>query len=232
MLLGAEGVVGFGLVCYTDATTNHASTALMAGSLALATLMAALSAKNREQQARELLALTALLEADANHDGLTRCVNRRGFDAALSVEVARAKRHARPLSLLLLDVDHLKQINDLRGHSAGDLALQQVATALQRHARHEDVAARLGGDEFALLAPDLPEAAAIGLANRLHAALQEQTAAAPVSVSIGVAGMSSGITTPAELLRAADAAMYAEKTAGRNRTTRLDQVSSTEAATA
>jgi diguanylate cyclase (GGDEF)-like protein len=228
LLLGAEGILGFALVCAADATSNASSTALMAATLSLASLMAAQSAANREQQTQELHALTTLLESDANHDGLTTCVNRRGLDAALETEVARALRYGRPLSLLLLDIDHLKAINDLRGHTGGDLALQQVASALQHVGRRTDVAARFGGDEFALLAPEMPEGAALGLAERLHAALREQTAGAPVTVSIGVAALSGGISTPAQLLGAADAAMYAAKRTGRDRTATFGDPSTAE----
>jgi diguanylate cyclase (GGDEF)-like protein len=218
LLLGIEGAFGFLIVAISDATPDHAGTAVMAGSLTLASLMAMLSASNREQQAHELQVLTAVLESDANHDSLTKCLNRRGFDGALEAEVARSQRYGRPLSLLLFDVDHLKDINDQRGHAAGDQALLQVAAALHRVVRRNDVAARFGGDEFALLTPELTVEAAAAVGARLHGALRAQNGTERVTVSIGVAGLGGTTTTPGQLVRAADAAMYRAKSAGRNRT--------------
>ncbi|HEX4984345.1 MAG TPA: GGDEF domain-containing protein, partial [Ilumatobacteraceae bacterium] len=224
LLLGAPEVVGYMTITYTDATPNTAYAALMAATLTLTVLMAALSARTREAQARELHALTARLEAEATRDSLTDCLNRRGFDAAIEAEVSRAIRYGRPMSLLLLDVDHLKKINDTHGHSGGDAALQQVASAIHRARRPNDVAARFGGDEFALLIPESGIAGALQLAERIHAALHATTGRVSVTVSIGAASINSEITTVDELLRAADSALYRAKRTGRGQSASFDDL--------
>jgi diguanylate cyclase (GGDEF)-like protein len=164
------------------------------------------------------------LEAEATHDMLTACLNRRGFDAAIQAEVSRAIRYGRPMSLLLLDVDHLKTINDENGHAGGDAALLHLATALRRAGRPNDLAARLGGDEFAMLVPETAIAGALELAERTHAALRGPGGRG-VTVSIGAATLSRDITTYEELIRAADTALYAAKHAGRDRTATFEDAS-------
>jgi diguanylate cyclase (GGDEF)-like protein len=222
LVLGAAEVVGYAIVSYTDGTAPATPyEALMVGTLTLTVLMSAQSARNREEQARELHALAVRLEAEATRDGLTDCLNRRGFDVAIDAEVSRAIRYGRPVSLLLMDVDHLKTLNDTRGHAGGDAALQQVAAALNRAGRPNDIAARFGGDEFALLVPETGIAGALQLAERIHAALRAATETMGVTISIGAATISSEITTVDELLRAADSALYTAKRTGRGRTAGL-----------
>jgi diguanylate cyclase (GGDEF)-like protein len=133
------------------------------------------------------------------------------------------------MALLLLDVDHLKMINDTRGHSGGDAALQHVATAIQRAGRPNDVAARYGGDEFALLIPESGIAGALLLAERIHAGLRAATNRVNVTVSIGAAGINGEITTVDELLRAADSALYTAKRTGRGQTASFDDLAPREA---
>jgi diguanylate cyclase (GGDEF)-like protein len=123
-----------------------------------------------------------------------------------------------------MDVDHLKTINDTRGHSGGDAALQQVATALRRAGRPNDVAARFGGDEFALVVPETGIEGALTLAERIHAALRSATDTARVTVSIGAATINSEITTVDELMRAADSALYTVKRTGRGCTASFDDL--------
>jgi diguanylate cyclase (GGDEF)-like protein len=133
------------------------------------------------------------------------------------------------VALLLLDVDHLKRINDTRGHSGGDAALQQVATAMRQAGRPNDVAARYGGDEFALLIPESEIAGALRLAERIHAALHPTTDRVGVTVSVGAACINSEITTVDELIRAADSALYAAKRAGRGQTASFDDLPARQA---
>jgi diguanylate cyclase (GGDEF)-like protein len=161
-------------------------------------------------------------------DPLTGLANRRRLRGAFSDELARVARYGTPLALLLVDLDHLKEINDQRGHDSGDRALQLVAESLGRTCRATDLAARYGGDEFVVLANDTSASEALALAHRIRATVRRLSAAdarrdmrAPppplVTVSIGVADLDA-VTLPAfELFyAAADQALYAAKAAGRD----------------
>ena len=160
-------------------------------------------------------------------DALTGLANRRQFDRRLAEECARAARHGTPLALLMLDVDHFKRYNDLRGHPAGDACLRRVAETLRTSSRRSaDLVARVGGEEFAVLMPHHTAEEAAMQAERIAAALQ--AAALPhgdspvsewVTLSIGGAQVAAPGTahSAAELLRQADVALYAAKQAGRNR---------------
>lgn len=154
-------------------------------------------------------------------DALTRLANRRYFDEQLSVELKRAKRYGSPLVLLLVDVDRLKEINDLHGHDAGDAALRSVADALFASCRATDVAARWGGDEFMVLAPGTDAGGAVALARRIRETLRNLpslSAASRPTVSVGIADLDGGADpTPASLCAAADAALYEAKSSGRDR---------------
>ncbi|HKE16002.1 MAG TPA: diguanylate cyclase [Kofleriaceae bacterium] len=152
-------------------------------------------------------------------DGLTGLTNRREFERRLEEELDRADRHGLPLSLVLLDVDLLKAINDRSGHRAGDRALCAVADALRSSCRSVDIAARVGGDEFAILAPTTSARDALQLATRVQTALRERPAgAAPLSISIGVADVASASARgERDLLEAADRALYRAKSGGRDR---------------
>jgi diguanylate cyclase (GGDEF)-like protein len=154
-------------------------------------------------------------------DGLTGLTNRREFERRLEEELDRADRHGLPLSLVLLDVDLLKAINDRSGHRAGDRALCAVAGALRSSCRSVDIAARVGGDEFAILAPTTSARDALQLAGRVQAALRDPRRAAggpPLSLSIGVADLASAIAHgERDLLEAADRALYRAKSGGRDR---------------
>ena len=158
----------------------------------------------------------------ATHDALTELCNRRHFAELADKEIARARRHGRPLSLCILDVDLFKPINDRHGHIRGDEVLRQVAAVLRRHARNDDVAARIGGEEFALLLPECTAADAALLADRLREAVAG-TLFAPggeaqrITVSIGVAALAPQRDTRPALMAAADAALYRAKSEGRNR---------------
>lgn len=182
-------------------------------------------------QAQErLLMLNALLEGQALLDGLTGVANRRCFDQALVEEWRRAGRARRALSLIMVDIDHFKRLNDTAGHPAGDAALRALAQALdgQVH-RAGDLVARYGGEEFAVLLPDTDRAAAMALAERLRATvagLGLPNPGAPggrVTVSVGVATLPADPTAlPAALVAQADRALYAAKRAGRNRAAHAD----------
>jgi diguanylate cyclase (GGDEF)-like protein len=154
----------------------------------------------------------------ATSDPLTGLLNRAGMRDRIAVEVRRVRREPAPLSLLLCDVDRMKQINDRYGHRIGDEALKQVARAIDRSCRASDSASRWGGDEFLILAPATALAEAHVLASRIREAARAGRTGLPVTVSIGVACAlpSSEEVRPDELLQVADDALYRAKRAGRD----------------
>jgi len=165
------------------------------------------------------------LSRAAERDGLTDLANRRAFDAALDRAWLRLQRTRQPLSLLMLDLDHFKALNDHAGHRAGDEVLRQFSRILSQAARRaDDLAARYGGEEFALILPDMNGDEALGLAKVLKAALE--TAAIPhprgidkrVTASMGLATVGADdVDSVDTLVRHADAALYDAKREGRDR---------------
>ncbi|MDR3460999.1 MAG: sensor domain-containing diguanylate cyclase [Beijerinckiaceae bacterium] len=153
----------------------------------------------------------ALLEKTAGTDFLTGAANRRSLDAALIASIATAKRHARPLSIAMADIDHFKAFNDGHGHQAGDRYLKAAITAWKSVLRAGCLLARYGGEEFTVLLPDTALGHAMEAMNRLRLATP-----APNTCSIGVAQW-DGIETAEALLHRADQGLYAAKRAGRNR---------------
>jgi diguanylate cyclase (GGDEF)-like protein len=147
-------------------------------------------------------------------DGLTGIANRRHFDASLARHLARASRTSEPCSLLLLDIDHFKRLNDTRGHQVGDDALREVAEVIRTHARTNDVAARYGGEEFALILGSCTTEDALATAERIREAI---AAALPVTITVGVATFPVHAAHGEDLVRAADRALYDGKHAGRDR---------------
>jgi diguanylate cyclase (GGDEF)-like protein len=165
----------------------------------------------------ELTRANLRLADSALSDPLTGVGNRRRFEEALVTMGRAATRQERPLSLLLVDVDHFKSFNDEHGHVAGDDALRRVAERLKAIAcGPEEVVTRFGGEEFAVLAGGTDEAAARALAGRILASVGEAPCGAPLTVSIGVA-TARGAGGTADIVNAADRALYAAKRAGRNR---------------
>jgi diguanylate cyclase (GGDEF)-like protein len=165
---------------------------------------------------------STLLYEMSVRDALTGTFNRRHFEERLGTEIAFAARQQSPLSLLLVDVDTLKPVNDHFGHAAGDAVLNAVGSVLRKATREEDLVARIGGDEFAVLVCADGEGARV-LGERLRAcveALQVPFSGAPLpaTVSIGIASFGAAATTrDIDLMAAADVALYAAKRAGRNR---------------
>ncbi len=170
----------------------------------------------------ELVSAHATADA-ARKDPITRCFNRSYFDQRLLAEVARAQREDRTISLLMLDLDHFKTINDRFGHAAGDATLRAVGQTLATATRFEDVVARYGGEEFAVLLPGTTPLGAALLAQRMRSAIAELTIEVDAHVlrataSLGVASLERGHRgSPEALVRAADDALYAAKHSGRNR---------------
>ncbi len=162
------------------------------------------------------------LTREATTDGLTGVPNRRHFMAQAEVEWERCHRHVRALSVLMLDIDHFKNVNDIHGHDVGDAVLKHVAALLGDRVRASDILGRLGGEEFAVLLPETHPADAARLAERLRAAVAGAPcpdAAEPLSVtvSIGLAGTPAPGEAFDVMLKQADEALYAAKEGGRNR---------------
>lgn len=168
------------------------------------------------------LRLRESLREQSIRDGLTGLFNRRYLEETLAREVARAGRERAPLSLLMIDLDHFKLVNDTYGHSAGDRVLQAVADMLQRQVRSADIVCRYGGEEFAVLMPDTATDHAVARAEDLRRSAQAlelpgPAADASLSMSVGVATYPAHGRRAADLVRASDAALYAAKRHGRNR---------------
>ncbi len=189
-------------------------------SIAFNSMVVALGEAHSElaQRNEELQDLADQLEAMATHDFLTGAYNRRKLSELVTAEVARAIRYAQPLSLLILDLDHFKQVNDVHGHEAGDTVLVAVAGVLDNTIRSTDSLARWGGEEFVVLAPALGISGAVTLAQRLRTAIaaQEIPGVGQVTASFGVAEVRPD-DTPDTLLDRADQALYGAKENGRDR---------------
>ncbi len=155
-------------------------------------------------------------------DGLTQIFNRRYFEETLEREISRCNRYGRELSLVMMDIDHFKQINDAYGHLAGDHVLKQIASTLRSKIRREDVFARYGGEEFALLLPEVDSRGAVLMAEKARRLVERQTfefdkQVISVTLSLGVGTLAGSQREGADLIRAADAKLYEAKTAGRNK---------------
>ncbi len=155
-------------------------------------------------------------------DHLTGLANRRAFFETAELEIGRWKRLPRALSLIMIDVDHFKAINDTYGHPAGDAVLRRLAATLTATFRDVDVVARIGGEEFVVLLPSADLSGAAAVADRLRRKIEVQVmdaAGVPVrcTVSAGVAAMEADITDLHALMKRADQALYAAKGSGRNR---------------
>ena len=163
------------------------------------------------------------LELASNTDSLTGVSNRRHFLPLLTQEMGRCRRFRHPLSLLMLDIDRFKRVNDAFGHPTGDVVIQRVAEACRAHSRDSDVVARLGGEEFAVLLPEAGLQGALVYAERIREDVEGLVLQGPgraevrCTVSIGAAEFGPFDVTEDDLLRRADAALYQAKDAGRNR---------------
>jgi len=162
------------------------------------------------------------MRLQADHDGLTQLHNRRHFDTRLREELDRHGRYSMPLTLMMLDIDYFKQINDRFGHQAGDAVLRELASVLRETIRTTDYCARYGGEEFVAILPHTDEQQARVLAERLRKNIESRVfrhhgKTIQATVSIGLTGFKPGALTPRdELVREADAALYLAKANGRN----------------
>lgn len=179
------------------------------------------------EQLQEIERLRVALEEQAIRDSLTGMFNRRYLDEMLEREIARARREGISLSLVMLDVDHFKALNDTYGHRAGDEALKAIADALRHDIRSEDVPCRYGGEEFLILLPHMPLAAAGERAEQWRQAIERIRVRfgefeLRLSASFGVAAYPNHGKTADELIHLADQALYAAKHQGRNRVVVFD----------
>ena len=145
-------------------------------------------------------------------DSLTGLYNRHKLQDSLNTEVERAKRYNRPLSIIMVDMDELKVINDTYGHAAGDEALKVVAKSIERSIRKVDLGTRLGGDEFIVLLPEADREEAASVAKRIRETIMEmEFESGKLSVSMGVVQWHEGFDTPKDFVQAVDEAMYLAK---------------------
>ncbi len=212
-----EGISTTWLRLYIASTAAGMLTVLLIGSA----LMFLAAVRSRDL---ELLALNAQLLALSRTDPLTGCANRRHFLERLDIELQRQRRQSQPLSLLSLDLDHFKHVNDTHGHAAGDAVLRTVVQCLQGRLRSVDLLGRVGGEEFAVLLPATPATAAHDLADILRQRVAETLTeldgkALQITVSIGGVSLDDPHrdVSAAECLARADAALYQAKADGRNR---------------
>jgi diguanylate cyclase (GGDEF)-like protein len=165
------------------------------------------------------------LRREATQDELTGLANHRRFQEVLAEALTRADRTAQPLALVMLDIDDFKAVNDHHGHQEGDAVLRAVARAVRDTSRRTDEPARYGGEELAVVLPDTDLDSAYELAENLRRAvaglhLHANGPSIPLTVSVGVAAVDCDRRNPADLIAAADAALYQAKRTGKNRTVR------------
>ena len=180
---------------------------------------------------RRMLDSPAVIELDqleetergAMTDSLTSLFNRRCFHQRLDVEIRRGRRHTLSLSLLMLDLDYFKSVNDIYGHAFGDRVLQRAGRIVRRAVRESDVACRYGGDELVVILPETDRLGAFVVADRVRATIETGFTASPLgdrlvamTVSGGVATFPEDGTTPEALIDCADRALYQAKSRGRN----------------
>jgi len=167
-----------------------------------------------------------LLESENITDPLTKVYNRRYLDRRLAEEVVRSKRYTLDLSVLLLDIDHFKRVNDRYGHQAGDVTLSTLGSLFKTGLRDSDVVARYGGEEFLVICTNTAIDGAALVAERLRRLVESQQVQIPdssggsqtiqISISIGAAGLSASVDSKEKLVQAADQALYRAKEEGRN----------------
>ena len=199
--------------------------------LLMTSVACAIAARHLERSSRKSFLEGHLIEELAQHDTLTGLKNRRVFDEHLDRLWRQGSDEARPLAILMLDIDHFKAYNDRHGHQAGDQAMRRVAQALQTFVtRPLDVLARYGGEEFAVILYDVDAREADGLAERMRRAVralaighEASPTGTTVTISVGVAALwPSAERTPHGALQLADQALYQAKVRGRNRVELLD----------
>jgi diguanylate cyclase (GGDEF)-like protein len=199
VIVGAADVLSYVLVSSLVGEPDPTYTAFTASALAATAVMCAWQSQNQERQ-------RSLLNVISRADPLTGCLNRRGFEERVHAELAQAMRSGLPLSLILIDLDGFKGVNDEHGHAAGDDLLRWIGSTLGDAVRPMDSAGRIGGDEFGVLAPGTAGAEAETLAGRVSAAIGER-----IPATAGIASFPVDGAELEDLYRHADRALYAAK---------------------
>ena len=214
---GASALVAMSIVAVTDPGlgAHEGSTFMLFTSLAGAAVLSVSATVNRTHVERHEAALMAALADLASTDELTGCAVRRVLRQRADEEIERALRSGSPMSLLMIDVDRFKAVNDSYGHVVGDRVLADIGAILLGNVRTFDVASRMGGDEFALLLPETDAGAAVVVAERIAADLAAG-AEVPVTLSIGVSTLDPSSPTVEHLFDEADMALYQVKRGGRD----------------
>jgi len=217
LVVGATGLVGKVAISLASPGFELGRLLVQVTVLGLITVMAARIAHHHARAQARSEALAARLRELAHVDGLTGCLNHRGFRERLDETVADALRTSRPVSLLHADLDHFKQVNDSYGHPVGDRVLASIGDTLRGIARPGDVVGRMGGEEFVLLLPDTDLATAQRLAEDVRTAVGQLDGAVRVTASIGVSSLPEVADTEEGLVDTADRALYHAKRTGRDR---------------
>jgi diguanylate cyclase (GGDEF)-like protein len=155
-------------------------------------------------------------------DGLTEIYNKRAFLETLEREFNRSQRYNRPLSMIIFDIDHFKNVNDTYGHLTGDYVLKHMSKIIKQSVRTEEFLARYGGEEFTIIMPESTRGPAIKLGEKIRLLVESTTfhfegKIIPITISVGVATLSNNISNPMELISLADKNLYQAKSSGRNR---------------
>jgi diguanylate cyclase (GGDEF)-like protein/PAS domain S-box-containing protein len=198
----------------------HAGTMEIRGKRALISCL--LDVTERTRAERQLKAMHEQLREQSIHDGLTGLYNRHYLDDFLDRELILARRSGYPISAIMADLDHFKNVNDRHGHLAGDEILRVFSNLMKQHARGSDMCSRYGGEEFLMVLPRMAQDVALARAEQLRSVLADVRiefggTSIAVTASFGVATFPQNGRTADELVAAADAALYAAKAAGRNR---------------
>jgi len=164
-------------------------------------------------------------------DGLTRLYNHRYFQERLRAEFRRARRYMSPLSLIMLDIDDFKEVNDLHGHQVGDLVLSTLSRALKQEMRASDLPARYGGEEIVVILPETDRASACAIAERLRKKIEglrftgRNNTPFSITASFGVTSLDNKMGSSAQLVETADDSLYVAKASGKNRTSAFERQS-------
>ncbi len=220
VVFSAAAVATYGAVAWaSNGPQNGPDVLFEACIIVLVGALCSLAAGNQWRSRHDLIDMADRLAQLAMTDHVTGCLNRRALWERLTDEILRADRDGSVLTLIMIDIDRFKIINDTYGHLAGDRVLDEVGGALLEHVRGNEIVGRIGGDEFAVVLPDTPATAARRLAERVLEAVHtlELSIPIPVTVSVGLAEYPAQASQIEALFEAADRSLYGVKAAGSRR---------------